>query len=241
MKYFNWNPRHGCHKLSPGCAHCYVYRGDAKRGAGDSSIVRKTSMFSLPVSRDRHGDYKIKSGDFVWTCFTSDFLVADADGWRDEAWAMIRERSDVDFMFITKRIDRFAECVPADWGEGYPNVRVCCTAEDQMRADYRLPIFRDAPIVHKSIVCEPLLERIDLSPYLGDWVRQVVAGGESGPDARVCDYDWILDIRYQCVKAHVPFWFKQTGAHFLKDGRLYSIERRLQHAQARKAGISTYK
>ena len=51
-------------------------------------------------------------------------------------------------------------------------------------AEYRLPIFRDAPIRHKFLACEPLLERIDLAPHLGPWVEQVIAGGESGNAAR---------------------------------------------------------
>lgn len=76
-----------------------------------------------------------------------------------------------------------------------------------------------------------------LSRWLSPDVELVLAGGESGADARVCDYDWVLSLRAQCVEAGVPFHFKQTGAHFRKDGRLFDIDRRFQHAQARKAGI----
>ena len=117
-----WNPWHGCRKLSAGCANCYVYRGDAKRGI-DSETVFKTQSFDAPVQRKkRDGTYKIPVGTLVYTCFTSDFFLAEADTWRGEAWAMIRERSDMRFMIITKRIDRLRdatrECLPADWGEG---------------------------------------------------------------------------------------------------------------------------
>lgn len=70
-------------------------------------------------------------------------------------------------------------------------------------------------------------------------IRELVCGGESGNDARICDYGWILSLREQCLAAGVPFRFRQTGALFRKDGRLYRIPRRLQHAQARKAGIDT--
>ncbi len=62
-------------------------------------------------------------------------------------------------------------------------------------------------------------------------------GGESGNDARICNYDWVLQIRQQCVEANVPFVFKQTGAKFCKDGKVYAIPRRLQHLQAKKADI----
>lgn len=233
-----WNLWHGCHKLSAGCQHCYVYRGDLKRGV-DSSIVAKTQNFDLPIQKKRTGEYKIPSGTMVYTCFTSDFFVEDADAWRPEAWAMIRERSDLDFMMITKRIDRLADCLPEDWCEGYDNVIICCTVENQDRANYRLPILKVAPIKHKRIVCEPLLERIDLTSFeIGSWAEQVVVGGESGYGDRSCDYDWVLEMRDVCVAQNVSFWFKQTGAKFIKDGKLYNINRRLQHSQARKAEIN---
>jgi len=236
----NWNPWHGCHKISAGCMHCYVYRGDGRHGR-NASEVHKTNDFYLPIAHARNGSYKIPPGSFIWTCFTSDFLLANADAWRSEAWRMIRERSDCDFLFITKRITRFMECLPKDWGVGYPNVSICCTVENQAKVDERLPVFQTAPIAHKMIVCEPLLEQIDLSPYLGDWVESVTVGGASGDEARVCDYAWILDIRDQCLAANVPFRFKQTGANFVKDGKRYAIPRKLQHAQARKANINTEK
>ena len=96
---------------------------------------------------------------------------------------------------------------------------------------------RELPIKHKSIICEPLLESIDFRDGLGSWCEQVTVGGESGHDARVCDYDWVLGIREQCIAANVRFHFKQTGAHFRKDSRLYNIPRKLQMQQAHRAGI----
>ena len=234
-----WNLWHGCHKLSAGCRHCYVYRGDSKRGV-DSRIVSKTKNFDLPLQKKRDGEYKIPAGSLVYTCFTSDFFLEDADAWRAEAWEMIHLRSDLRFMMITKRIDRLTQSLPDDWGDGYENVTICCTVENQDRADFRLPIYKEAPIKHKIIICEPLLERIDLAPYdIGSWVEQVVAGGESGYEARPCNYDWILELHNLCREQRVAFWFKQTGARFIKGGKLYRINRRLQHAQARKAGINS--
>ncbi len=154
----DWNPWHGCHKYSAGCLNCYVYRMDG-RHQRDASVVQKTSAFYLPISHARDGSYKIPSGSLIGTCFTSDFLLEDADTWRGEAWRMIRERSDCHFLFITKRITRFDDCIPEDWGEGYRNLTICCTVENQAKVDERLPVFRDAKIAHKIIVCEPLLER----------------------------------------------------------------------------------
>jgi len=235
---FSWNPWHGCHKLSEGCRNCYVYRGDARRGV-DSSVITKTKNFDVPVRRKRNGEYKIPPGSDVYLCFTSDFFLDAADEWRPEAWAMIRERSDVNFLMITKRIDRFHLCLPDDWGDGYDNMTICCTVENQDRADYRLPIYRDAPIKHKIIICEPLLSHIDLRPYdIGQWVEHVTAGGESGTDTRPCNFEWIMDIHNLCVENDISFWFKQTGTRFIKGGKLYNIPRRMQHSQARKAGIN---
>jgi len=237
-KSMMWNLWHGCHKLSADCKHCYVYRGDARREV-DSSVVVRTKNFDLPLRKKRNGEFKIPPGTFVYTCFTSDFFVEDADKWRAEAWEMIRCRSDLHFMMITKRIDRFSDCLPDDWGDGYDNVTICCTVENQACADYRLPIYRRAPIKHKIIICEPLLERIDLSTYaVGEWIEQIVAGGESGYEARPCDFEWVMDLRRICVENKVDFWFKQTGSKFVKDGKTYNVKRQFQHSQARKAGIN---
>ena len=109
--------------------------------------------------------------------------------------------------------------------------------ENQRRTDERLPIFRELPIRHKAIICEPLLGTIDFHDGLGSWCEQVTVGGESGRDARVCDYEWVLNIREQCVKANVPFHIKQTGANFRKGERTYNIPRNQQMAQTHKAAI----
>ncbi len=232
----NWNPWHGCKKYSAGCLNCYVYRID-ERHDRDGSVIRKTGDFDLPVRRARGGGYKIPSGEWVWTCFTSDFLLEDADAWRPDAWRFMRERADLRFFFITKRIVRFIDCLPPDWGTGYENVHICCTMENQAAADERLPILRAVPARYKSIACEPLLSRIDFHGQLGTWITEIVAGEESGPAARPCQYDWILDIRRQCLESGVGFHFKQTGYRFAKDGTCYLVPRNQQHRQAKKANI----
>lgn len=232
----SWNPWHGCRKLSEGCANCYVYRMDAVHQR-DPEAPHKTAAFDLPIRRKRNGEYTVPAGSTLWTCFTSDFFLEEADEWRDEAWRMIAARPDIRFIFITKRITRLPQVLPADWGDGYPNVRIGCTCENQARADERLPVFLNAPISHRFIVCEPLLSPIDLSPYLDARIDEVSVGGESGEGARVCDYDWIQAIRSACIKQNVAFSFHQTGANFRRDGRYYRIPRKLQHSQAKRAGI----
>lgn len=233
-----WNPWHGCHKISAGCLNCYVYRIDARHGRDASNVVRNRE-FDLPLRKTRKGEWKIPAGETVYTCFSSDFFVEEADPWRAEAWAIMKARPDLHFFMITKRIHRFFDCIPADWGEGYSNVTICCTVENQAMADYRLPIYLQAPIRYKALACEPLLEPIDLEGYLQDGsIQALVAGGESGENARPCDYSWILSLRAQCIRTGVDFRFKQTGANFIKDGRQYAVPRKLQHSQAYHAGIN---
>ncbi len=236
----SWNLWHGCHKISEGCQNCYMFRGDEKYGRTPDRVV-KTRDFDLPIRRKRTGEYKIPAGSLLYTCFTSDFFVPDADPWRPLAWQMMKERRDVQFLFITKRIERFYSCIPDDWENGYPNVHICCTVENQAAADKRLPIFQSVPIARKSIVCEPLLGPIHLWPYLGEWVSEVLVGGESGENARVCSFDWVLDIRQQCIEQNIPFTFRQTGACFERGGKLYHIPRKFQFGQASKANLNTQK
>ena len=83
-----------------------------------------------------------------------------------------------------------------------------------------------------------MIEAVDLSAYVDRSIEEVSVGGESGQDARPCDYAWILAIREQCIKADVPFHFHQTGARLVKEGRTYHIPRCHQHSQARKANIN---
>lgn len=232
-----WNPWHGCHKKSEGCRHCYVYRRDARYNL-DASIITKNKHFNLPIQKTRQGTYKILPKTLIYTCFTSDFLLEDAQEWLKEAWDIIRIRSDCRFLFLTKRIERFKQSMPPDWGDGWNHVSIGCTCENQLRADERLPIFLSLPIKHRYIICEPLLGPIDLSHYLSEAIQEVVVGGESGNEARVCDYEWVLSIRNQCIAHNVSFTFKQTGTYFKKEGITYHILRKFQHDQAKKAKIN---
>ena len=97
-----WNPWRGCKKCSDGCLHCYIHKGDAKRGIVTDNIV-KTKDFEKPVARLKSGSYKMKAG-IVYTCFSTDFLIEEGDEWRDDCWKMIKERQDCTFLFLTKRI-----------------------------------------------------------------------------------------------------------------------------------------
>ena len=218
--------------------HCYMFRGDERYNRNPNE-VHKTSTFKLPVQKDRFGQYKIPSNTTIFTCFTSDFFLEEADEWRKEVYRMMKERSDCHFFLTTKRIDRFYVSLPDDWELGYPNVTIAVTIENQRQADLRLPIYMQLPIQHKCILLEPLLEKVDIRKYL-DNIEELVVGGESGPEARPCDYAWVLDLRSQAQAKGINFTFKQTGAHFIKEGRAYRLERRLHASQAKKAQIDLF-
>ena len=231
-----WNPWRGCHKYSEGCKFCYIHKGDAKRGTDTNKII-KTDNFNAPVVRNKKGEYKIKPGQTVYLCFSADFLIEEADKWREDCWEMIRERSDLNFIFLTKRIERFLQCIPGDWNDGYDNVTVGCTVENQDRADFRLSIFEKLPIKHRNVICQPLIEEIDIEKHL-DKVELVLVGGESDRNARPLNYNWVLSIRNQCIAKGVPFEFRQCGTHFIKDGKEYTLHVKELCSQARKANIS---
>lgn len=230
-----WNPWHGCRKYSAGCANCYVYRIDGAHGK-DASAVNKIKSFSLPIEKKRSGQYKIPYGSFVYTCFSSDFFLDLADAWRPQAWEMMRLRRDLKFFIITKRIARAAACLPDYWQEIKERVDIACTMENQQEADRRIEIYRNFPVCRHTIICEPLIGPVEFSSLKG--IDKVSAGGESGPDGRLCSFSWVLSIRRQCMEAGIAFRFKQTGTNFEKDGKVYRIPRAVQHSQAFKAGIN---
>ncbi|MDO5557744.1 MAG: DUF5131 family protein [Clostridia bacterium] len=230
-----WSPWRGCKKCSEGCLHCYIHRGDYKRGVDTSKIVQ-TKDFQKPVEKLKNGNYKMKSG-LVYLCFSTDFLIEEADKWRCQVWKMIKQRQDCTFLFLTKRIDRFMDCIPEDWNDGYDNVIVCCTVENQKNSDYRLSIFKDLPIKHKCITAQPLLGKIDIEKYLED-VELVVVGGESDYLARPFDYEWALSLREQCIRKNVDFEFRQCGTNFIKDGKKYTLQTKDLCKQARLANIN---
>lgn len=230
----NWEPWTGCYPASEGCANCYFYGPYGKRY--QQNTVVKTDKFSWPIKRDKKGEYSIKGNKILATCFATDFFLPEADAWREEAWAMIRERKDIDFLILTKRIDRFPVGLPADWGAGYENVNLGCTVETQKLAEERLPLFLSYPLHRRFVACSPLLEPIDLGPYLHG-VDHVSVSGESGRAGRPCQYQWVLDIREQCLKAKVTFWFKSTGTFFQEKDTLEKINPFQQSARAKAFGI----
>ena len=177
-----WNPWHGCKKCSEGCQNCYMYFLDARRGKDGGEIYRTKAGFRYPLSKDREGHYKVKSGEMLRVCMTSDFFLEEADPWRDEAWEIMRMRPDVKFFLLTKRPQRAAEHLPRDWGEGWENVMFNVTCENQRRADERIPILHELPFRHKGVMCAPMIGPVSLRDYLAEGqieqVRRFVKDGK---------------------------------------------------------------
>ena len=235
-----WNPWHGCVKCSEGCQNCYMYFLDAERGRDGGEIYRTKAAFDYPLARDRRGNYKIQSGEMLRVCMTSDFFLAEADAWRPEAWDIIRERPDVRFFLLTKRPERIRDCLPEDWGDGWENVMLNVTTENQRRADERIPILLDLPAKHRGIMCAPLIGPVRIRDYLASGkLEQVLCDGENYGGARPCHYEWVKELSDECREADVTFVFCGTGRRFVKDGRLYRIEGSgTQSEQARRSGLS---
>ncbi len=239
MKMEIWNPWHGCHKYSEGCEHCYMYYLDAQRDRDGSEIYKTKTNFNLPLKKTRQGVYKIQSGTMLHVCMTSDFFLEEADEWRIEVWDMIRKRPDVTFWLQTKRAYRIAECLPEDWGDGWENVILCVTTENQARADERLSVLMGISAKHKAFMCAPILSEIHVESYLAtDQFEQVLADGENYDGKRPCRYEWIKSLYDQCKSANVRFDFIGTGNIFIKDGKVYQIPKAYQRVQAQRSGLS---
>ncbi len=231
-----WEPWKGCHKIGEGCKNCYIHMGDKRKGI-DTDVIYKTEKYDLPIQKKKNGDYRIPSGELIYVCFSSDFLLEESDGWRAECFQMIKKRSDLHFIFLTKRIDRFMNLVPIDWEDGYDNVTVGVSASTQKEVDSNIRILNEAKIKHKNVILQPLIEKIDISNKL-EGIELVVVGGEYGVDARPLDYDWVLNVREQCVEYSVPFEFRQCGTYFLKDCKEYKLTYKELTVQAKKANIN---
>lgn len=233
-----WNPWHGCRRFSEGCQHCYMFYLDKERGRDGGEIFRVKGDFSLPTRKKRDGTFFVPSGTVVTTCFTSDFFLPEADAWREEAWEQVRARPDLLFFFLTKRIARVPQCLPPDWGEGYENVLFHVTAENQKRADERIPLLLSLPAKHRGIVVAPMLEAVDLEKYLSSGlIEEVSVGGENYEQARPCRFEWVESVAAQCRRQNVTFSFFETGENFWKDGRHYYVPKRKQKEQAKRAGL----
>lgn len=233
-----WNPWHGCQKYSEGCENCYMFYLDKQQEKNGGNIYKVKTNFNLLLKKDRQGNFKIKSGEHLRVCMTSDFFLEEADAWREEVWDMIRYRSDVHFWILTKRAHRIKNCLPRDWKDGWENVSLNVTAENQKRADERLPLLLEIPAKHKGVMVAPFIGKVDLEKYLATGQMETVfADGENYDGTRPLHYEWVKLLYEQCKKYDVPFSFFGTGNVFVKDGRKYYICKAYQHVQAQHSGL----
>jgi len=212
-----WNPWMGCTKVSAGCANCYMFR-EQKRFGHDPTVVRRSkTTFMDPL--------KWKEPKRIFVCSWSDFFLDDVPiEWMLDALEIIDDCPQHTFMLLTKRPENIQRVLqragvydPVRWLLGMPNVWLGVSVESDsfMR---RLFLLEQIPAKVRFVSAEPLLgPLLGLSAYLPalDWV---IVGGESGPGARPIKLDWVRDIRDQCVKYGVPFFFKQWGGTSKVDG-----------------------
>lgn len=215
---------HGCKKVSAGCKYCYMYRDKQRYGQDGSLVVRsKNDTFFRAL--------KWVEPRKIFTCSWSDFFIKEADEWREEAWEVIRKTPQHTWLILTKRPDRILQCLPKDWGKGYPNVWLGVSVENQKSANYRIPKLFEVPCAIRFLSVEPLIGPVDLKPFLAVTfppdkqiyypIHWVIIGGESGNETgdfkyRPCKVDWMRDITKACKDSETPVFVKQLGNSIAK-------------------------
>lgn len=227
-----FNPWWGCAKVSAGCKFCYaegvdkVYGGGAHWGIGAPRREFGDKHWNEPR---RWNKQALKDGvrRRVFCASMADVFDPEAPkGALDRLWQLIRVTPQLDWLLLTKRPERIASSLPADWGNGWHNVWLGTSVENQEAADKRIPVLLGIPAVVRFLSCEPLLGRVDLTEYLTEplkpehkelaaWrngVEWVIVGGESGSQARPMEAIWVNfiidDVR---LFSDAAIFFKQAG------------------------------
>ncbi len=200
-----WNPWMGCHKVSPACAHCYMFR-EQERYGHDPNVVRraKDASFYAPL--------RWKEPKRIFTCSWSDFFIEEADPWRGEAYNVICQTDRHVYQILTKRPER----IGTTW------LRFNCwlgVSVENQRFYWRIEELQKIKATILFLSIEPLLGPLPDLPL--DGIGWVIIGGESGPNWRPLNLDWVRQIRDRCVERSVPFFFKQhSGLHPKSLGRM---------------------
>lgn len=239
-KKIYWDPWSGCRKLSEGCKNCYARTKPIKYN-GEYILCRfNKTMFYLPTNKTRKYcssldkntlQYKIPSGTEIVVCDNSDFFLEEADYYRKRAWKQIMERKDCLFSITTKRPDRFFVSLPTTWTlDGWNNVCLNVSIENQVRADERIPVLLELPVRHKGIEIAPLYDRIDIRRYLSTGqIDKVTVAGEQITKADesiiICNYEFVEDLHEQCIDYDVSFEFKATGNKLYKDKKIITVNK----------------
>lgn len=222
--HHTFNPWWGCTKVSAACDHCYAETW-ARRTGHDVWGPRAPRRF--PSERYWREPFawneaarKIGVKARVFCASMSDVFEwrSDLTPHRQRLWELIEATESLDWLLLTKRPHLVSRLAP--WGSNWPeNVWVGTTVESKREARKRIKPLLEIGSRIRFLSCEPLLEEVDLTPWLNkgriDWV---IAGGESGGNARKIKKDWVVSLRDQCEEAGVAFHFKQWG-NWGEDGR----------------------
>lgn len=213
----------GCEKISDGCKHCYADTLSARYGHDVWGPGRPRRTFgpkrwAEPEKWDRQAAAEGRRHRVFCSSMT-DWLLDDPtiDAERAKLWDLIRRTPNLDWQLLTKRSDRIADALPADWGpDGYPNVWLGVSVENRRHGLPRVDHLRSIPAVVRFLSCEPLLEDLGEFDLTGiDWV---IVGGESGPGHRPMDHEWARSIRRLCDRMGTAFFFKQSSSHLTERG-----------------------
>jgi len=206
-----FNPWWGCEKVSEECKHCYINGIMRRAGYEPFNGPMLTKTWRNPTKWQRQAE-ELGRRYRVFTCSMSDFFHRGADDWRPDAWRLIRECDRLYFLILTKRPELIADRLPADWGDGYPNVwlGVTCGVSKSLA---RLDLLRTIPARIRFVSAEPLLEPVDFSAHLG-WLDWIITGCERAAvgKRREMNLDWIRKIDSDCREAGVAHFFKQRYA-----------------------------
>jgi protein gp37 len=216
-----WNPVRGCSKISPGCKHCYAeVFAERFRGVPNHPYEQGFDLRLVPEKLEE--PLRWKSPKRIFVNSMSDLFhpgVSD-DYIARVAEVMIRAPWHT-FQVLTKRADRMADLVngPLAFAAGEPHIWWGVSVENRRQGIPRIAHLQRAKVEVRFLSIEPLLEdlgEIDLSG-----IHWVIVGGESGHGARPMRVEWVANLKIQCSKARVPFFFKQWGGRQKsKAGRL---------------------
>lgn len=206
-----WNPVRGCTKISPGCAHCYA-EVFAERFRGVKGHPYEFGFDLRLVPEKLAEPFRWKSPKTIFVNSMSDLFHEDVPDEYIVRVAEVMVRADWHiFQVLTKRAERMKRLLnsrlrfAADQSHIWWGVSV----ENKQYGLPRINHLKAALAEIRFLSIEPLLEHLgELDLQVIDWV---IVGGESGPGARPMDPDWVRDIRDQCLRAGVPFFFKQWG------------------------------
>lgn len=222
----------GCTKVSPGCANCYA-ETLAKRNLSKSEtplewgrnkprVRNSASYWEKPIKWNQQA-HKKGIRKKVFASSMADIFDSEVDpAWRADFLTLVSKCPYLDWQVLTKRPQNILEMLPENWGQGWDNVWLGTSVEDQIRADERIPLLTAVPAKIRFLSVEPLLGPVQLNLDSIDWV---ICGGESGPKFRPMEAAWAQSVRDQCISSGTPFFFKQWGtckpkeAGNLLDGR----------------------